>query len=127
MQSVERKSDVLTGSNNMEILHELENFPVFMGCVSHSSNEDLTADQIRQINKDTGLVQLKKLIPLDVLYQTQHDPGTVGQIWVNHHEEFASFIKSFEPVSVLEVGGAHGILTVKSFENSLISLQKFST
>ncbi len=120
MDLIERHSDVITGSDDMETLNKIENFPVFMGCVNHSQDHDILADQIWEISRKTGVLQLKKLIPLKILYQSQHDPGTVGQIWLNHHKEFAKFINDYHPTSVLEIGGAHGILAKNYQKNENI-------
>jgi hypothetical protein len=65
-----------------------------------------------QISKSSGLVQLKKLLPLDVLYQEQH-AGAVGALWERHHKSFAAFIRKTKPMAILEIGGAHGILERK--------------
>jgi len=108
---ISREASVLDGAKDLECLFSLPNFPVFMGCVDHSSSEDLTADQTWEISRSTGMLQLKHLIPLDILYQAQHQSGAIGQIWINHHSAFAEFIKEVAPKSVLEIGGAHGILS----------------
>jgi hypothetical protein len=110
MQLVERNLDLVTGSANMEDLHSIADFPVFMGCVDHSQSEDLVAELTWHICRDSGFLQLKKLIPLDVLYQAQH-AGAVGGIWKEHHKAFAKFLAQYEPSAVLELGGAHGILS----------------
>lgn len=109
MQLIERSLDVVTGSANMEDLHSMADFPVFMGCVDHAEGEDLVAELTWQISRESGFIQLKKLIPLDVLYQSQH-AGAVGGIWTEHHKKFAQFLHKQNPSSVLELGGAHGIL-----------------
>ena len=82
-----------------------------MGCVEHKMEEDITADMKWFISKGNGMLQLTNLIPLDLLYQADHDAGVVGSIWLVHHQEFASFINKIKPKSVLEIGGAHGILS----------------
>lgn len=110
MQLTERKIDVVTGSPNLEDLHSLPNFPVFMGSVEHDHADDLVADMSWSISRDSGLIQLKKLLPLAVLYQTQTTTSAVGAIWMAHHKAFAEFISKYAPSSVLEFGGAHGIL-----------------
>ena len=110
MKLLERQACVLDHSKNLETLHSLPNYPVFMGCVDHPANEDLVADQTWEICRNTGILQLKYLIPLDILYQAQH-AGAIGQIWMNHHAAFSKFIRHANPGSVLELGGAHGILS----------------
>ena len=116
MEIIERHVDVMTGNMSMEDLHTMQDFPVFMGCVNFPADEDIRAELTWQINRNNGVLQLKKLIPLETLYQAQHDPGTVGTIWMDHHNAFADFLKKFEPKSVLELGGAHGILALEYFK-----------
>jgi hypothetical protein len=113
MNFVERTADAVTGSANLEDLHTLQNFPVFMGCVEGDPLEDLTADMSWSISRDSGLIQLKRLLPLDVLYQTQTTTNVVGPTWMAHHQQFARFIHKYSPTSVLELGGAHGVLSVE--------------
>lgn len=113
MQLVLRTVDVVTGADTLEDLHTLADFPVFMGSVEHARSEDLTADMSWAISKTSGLIQLKQLLPLEVLYQAQTTTSAVGPTWMAHHREFAAFIKKYSPTSVLELGGAHGILSVE--------------
>jgi len=110
MELIERKLDIITGSTNIEDLHSMNDFPVFMGCVEHSESEDIVAELSWQISKDSGFIQLKKLIPLEILYQAQHI-GAIGEIWKEHHRKFAYFLSKSKPKSVFEIGGAHGILS----------------
>jgi len=109
MKIIERKIDVIDGTP-MEYLGGLKSFPVYMGCVSHGQEKDLRADMEWHISPTNGLLQLKNLIPLDVLYPENH-AGAVGGTWMKHHKAFANFVGRFSPNSVLEVGGAHGILS----------------
>lgn len=112
MKVIERTFDVVTGDANMEDLHTMLDFPVFMGCVDHSEDQDICSELTWQISRTSGFLQLKKLIPLDILYQAQH-AGAVGGIWMEHHQRFATFLNNTSPSSVLELGGAHGILSIK--------------
>ncbi len=116
MKNLVRKKDVLNYSENLEEIYTIKNFPVFMGTVEHSENEDVSGDMIWEIGKDTGMIQLKELIPLDILYQSNHHSGVIGSLWNQHHERFAEFISKFNPKKVFEIGGAHGILA-KKYEN----------
>jgi hypothetical protein len=110
MLTMVRTKDVVTLSSNLEEIHSIGDFPIFMGCVNHGRDEDLTCNLTWQISKDSGLIQLKNLIPLDILYQEQH-AGAIGHIWAEHHKRFAKFLNKHSPTSVLELGGAHGILS----------------
>ena len=110
MNLIERNKDVLTGSRDLEKLHSLMKFPVFMGCVDHPRIEDLFAELTWQISKESGFLQVAKLIPLDILYQSQH-VSSVGKIWLDHHRKFSQFLKNQNPSDILELGGAHGKLS----------------
>ena len=43
------------------------------------------------IDPETGVVQLTKLIPLEILYQTQHVDG-IGKTWQNYYDYFSNYI-----------------------------------
>jgi hypothetical protein len=113
MQLIERTKCVVTGSDCLEDLHTVPNFPVFMGTVGGDSSGDLTSDMSWTISRDSGLIQLKKLLPLEVLYQSQTTTAAIGVTWTAHHKEFAKFIDEYSPTGVLELGGAHGVLSVE--------------
>ena len=92
-----------------------------MGCVDESQNNDILIPMNWGISRETGLIQLTSVVPLKDLYEKSHGSGEVGKLWNNHHETFASFISKFSPSSVLEIGGAHGILAEKYFSLNEIS------
>ena len=108
---IERSCCSITGSSDLEHLHEVKRFPVFMGCVSSPASQDVAADMRWSISRSSGLIQLSSLIPLDVLYPESHGSGGVGRLWDMHHKAFAEYLSHIAPSSVLEIGGAHGILS----------------
>ncbi len=101
---------MVTGASDLEHLYTFDDFPVFMGCSDGPESDDLRAPMSWWISKSSGLIQLKELIPLPVLYPESHGAGEVGALWRKHHSEFADFVARFSPRSVFEIGGAHGIL-----------------
>ena len=101
-----RNASLLTGKPNLEPLYTFKDFPVFMGCVETPQGEDMVADMAWDICKDTGLIQLRDLLPLEVLYMNQHNEG-IGKTWQEHYQEFAKFLYKYNPQQVLEIGGAH--------------------
>jgi hypothetical protein len=113
MQLIVRDKCVVSGTPDLEPLYNFHNFPVFMGCIDQPLHNDLKQDMSWCISRNSGLIQLKKLLPLDVLYPESHGSGAVGTIWENHHTAFANFINKTTPSSVLEIGGGHGILETK--------------
>ncbi len=110
MQLILRNKDVVTGDMNLEDLYSLADFPVFMGCGGDFQGEDIVAEMTWSISRTSGVIQLKKLIPLDILYSQSHHSGSVGGIWTEHHKSLSQFINRHKPSSVFEIGGAHGIL-----------------
>lgn len=104
-----RKQSVVTGKRNLKHLYTIKNFPVFFGCVESSQDKDLMCKLEWVIEKETGVIQLLKLIPLDILYQAQHVDGC-GPTWQKYYNDLASYVIKNNPRSVLEIGGGAGQL-----------------
>ena len=111
MEIINRQRCVVSGKDDLEFLYSFKNFPVFMGCMTQTKDSDVLFDMDWVISKSTGIIQLKKLIPLDVLYPESHGAGCVGKLWMEHHQEFSVFLGKYQPQGVIEIGGAHGILS----------------
>jgi len=116
MQTINRNNDVISGNSDLEHLHTFKNFPILMGCTDFSKSEDLFTDMSWYISKSSGAIQLNPLLPLDILYETSHGPGTSGKVWKGHHRSLAEFICKHNANKVLEIGGWHGILSEKAQE-----------
>jgi hypothetical protein len=110
MDTILRERCAVTGSDDLEPLHTFKRFPVFMGCVEQPEDSDLYADMDWWISRSSGLIQLRQLLPLEVLYPAAHGAGAVGAMWERHHRSFAAFVHQYRPGAVLEVGGASGLL-----------------
>ena len=117
MNFIDRNYCVLTGEKDLEPLYSFMNFPVFMGCLEQPIAKDIKVDMAWWISRKTGLIQLNKVLPLEILYPESHGAGAIGELWDKHHKAFANFLKQTKPSSVLEVGGAHGILS-KEYQRS---------
>ena len=104
---IERPLSVVTGKHNLEELYVLKHFPVFLGCVESELEDDIFADMHWCIDPDTGVIQLSKLIPLNILYQEQHADGC-GPTWELFYNDFAEYVSQYNPISVLEIGGGQG-------------------
>lgn len=109
MEYVIRDASVITGKKNLEPLHTFKDYPVFFGCVDHGPEKDVRVDMSWAICPESGVVQLDKLVPLDILYQEQHVDGT-GPTWERYYEDFANYIARQNPTRVLEIGGGAGTL-----------------
>ncbi|MES9901335.1 MAG: class I SAM-dependent methyltransferase [Sedimenticola sp.] len=105
-----RNYDVITGGR-IKPLHTIEQFPVFLGCTGEPEETDLKEDMCWYISLESGMIQLNPVLPLDIVYQQGHGSGCVGGLWLQHHKAFAKFIQTRSPKAVLEIGGAHGILS----------------
>ena len=108
-KEIDRNYDVITGGR-IKPLHTVRQFPVFLGCTTKPRETDLKEDMRWYISPESGLIQLNPIVPLSIVYQRSHGSGCVGGVWLQHHKEFAKFIYKQAPKSVLEIGGAHGIL-----------------
>lgn len=106
-QKIVRDHSLFTGLKNMESLYTFKDFPVFMGCVTGGSwKQDLVSDMEWDICPRTGLIQLKKLIPLPLVYLNQHNDG-IGSAWQGHYRAFTRFLHAYRPKNILEIGSAH--------------------
>ncbi len=104
---IRRDKSIVTGKQDLEPLYTFKSFPVFMGCTDEPIKHDLFADMEWVIDPESGMIQLKKLLPLEILYKNQHNDGT-GKVWNDLYSEFAKFLSTFKPQKILEIGGAHG-------------------
>ena len=106
---INRNKSVITGKDNLEHLYTFENFPVFFGCTDKASEEDLFADMVWEIDPLTGIIQLSKLVPLEILYMEQHVDAT-GSTWARYNHAFAEYLISNRLGNILEIGGGSGKL-----------------
>ncbi len=118
MDCIVREKCVITEERDLETLYTLNNFPVFIGCTDHDRSEDLFFDMEWVISKSTGIIQLKKLLPLDLVYSGYHSEA-VGGVWEKHHDKFADFItKHIEGTSIVEMGGSNGTLAERCLQRN---------
>ena len=92
-------------------LAKINNFPVFIGCVTHPISEDVFADLEWQICPSNGLIQLGSLVPLDIYIQKINLPHLVMLVIAS--SKVCQFIFDNAAGSVLEIGGAHGALSIE--------------
>jgi hypothetical protein len=111
-----RKKSVVTDSENLELLYSFKNFPVFFGCVDEPQDNDITFDMDWYIDLLSGVIQLKNLIPIELLYQSQHVDCT-GKTWQDYNQDFASYILSKQCGDIIEIGGGSGSLAKIVTEN----------
>ena len=105
----QRKLSLINNTNNLEHLHTFKQVPISMGCTSEDQSKDILQDQIWDICKDTGIIQLRNPLPLKLVYAFPHNDG-IGKVWEDHYQSFANFINKFNVNKVLEIGGGAGRL-----------------
>ena len=104
---ISRSKCLITGSHDLEELHNYSSFPVFIGCTNQDKSKDKFADLKISISKTSGIIQLSELLPLELIYSEYHSEA-LGSVWKNHHLEFSSFVQSnIKEFSVLEIGGSN--------------------
>lgn len=106
---IHRANSVITGNPNLEHLYTLARMPIFMGCIDTSPATDEFAPMSFSICKDSGIIQLDELLPLEKVYLAPHNDAQ-GALWVAHHEAFAAFVQQTGPQFLLELGGGAGRL-----------------
>lgn len=111
MNLISRSKCCVCKSSSLEELLNLQDFPIYMGTTVKPLETDLYANQEWVCCNNCGCTQLKKLVPLEVLYSNQHSAGAVGQIWIEHHRAFAKFILKGGERDICEIGAAHGELS----------------
>lgn len=107
MEPINRTECVVCKHTHLKPLYTIKNFPVFMGCTTAPPETDLRMDMSWVICPECGTIQLDKLVPLEVLYQENHNEA-IGSVWQNHHRQFADFILEYGGENRLEIGGASG-------------------
>jgi SAM-dependent methyltransferase len=107
MNCVDREESVITKKGNLEHLQTIKNYPVFFGCTDKPKEEDIKADMVWKIDTETGIVQLSKLIPLDILYMEQH-VDAIGKTWTNHNNNFSDYVLKNKIGNIIEIGGGSG-------------------
>jgi hypothetical protein len=117
MKPLNRTECVVCGQTDLKSLYNFKNFPVFMGCTTEPPETDLTMDMSWVICPDCGTIQLNQLVPLEILYQENHNEA-VGGVWQNHHTQFADFILKNGGENRLEIGGASGKVAQLAREKS---------
>jgi len=107
-----RNKSLLTRKNSLEPLHSLKKFPVFIGCTKQPQNKDIHANMDFDICTETGLIQLRKLIPLNLIYKESHSEA-IGGVWKKHHNQFSNFVGKYKLSKILEIGGSNGVIAKK--------------
>lgn len=90
-----------------------KDFPVHIGGTDQESQFDAFHDMTWGSCIYCGLIQLTDSPSQELVYREQSTIYAIGPTWQRHHEAFAKFISESNPLAVLEIGGAHGVLSVE--------------
>ena len=94
MKTIKRVNCVACGSS-LKTLKSVDRFPIYMGVTDQPIEEDIFSDLTFAKCSKCNCVQLKNLIPLEILYKVAHT-NSVGKTWLLHHNSFANFITTGE-------------------------------
>ena len=92
VENLVRDNSILDINSELEFLHRFDNVPASMACTTQSIDKDIIKNQIWDICKTTGLIQLRELLPLDVVYMFPHNDA-IGKDWNLHNVNFVNFLK----------------------------------
>jgi len=118
MRYILRDSSVITSNNSLELLYKMEKFPVFIGTTNNPKEEDLFEDMNWYICKESGVIQLNKLLPLEIIYASYHSEA-VGGVWKEHHLSFIQYINKYSNKNILEIGGSNGFIAKEFISQNL--------
>ena len=104
-----RKQCFLCKSKDLEEICKIKSFPIFMGSTKQKIEEDRYEDLTFQKCCNCGSVQIKNLIPLNILYKDAHN-NAIGGTWASHHSQFSEFASPFVSGNVVEIGGSNLIV-----------------
>lgn len=107
IKTIKREKSVVTKKNGLEHLQTIKDFPVFFGCTDKPEFTDLKCDMTWGIDKETGLVQLTELVPLEILYMEQH-VDAIGKTWEGHNNNFSEYVLKNKIGNIIEIGGGSG-------------------
>jgi len=112
---LQRTKDIFDGGE-VENIGPSFMMPVRMDCVNSEEVSDSFREMQWQIGKNSGFIQLKKLVDPELLYHTSHFVP-LGDIWKEHNRQLSQLIYQFRPSKILEIGGGSGALSYEYIEN----------
>ena len=117
--NIKRVACVICKSQKLTQLKEIKDFPAYMGVYDGKASFNL--GNLRYMRCDNcSSLQLGELIPLEILYQSNHNVGIIGETWTQHFEQLGSFIiKNSNCDKILEIGDP-------SAKTALVCAQKSS-
>jgi len=117
-ETTKRNSCVICASETLKEIYAVDRFPVYMGI---TATPDLARyDKLEYRKCETcSALQLGQLIPLAILYHSNHNAEVVGEIWKGHFRRFSEFIlQKADSKSVLEIGDPSAKLAKRCLKNN---------
>ncbi len=101
-------------NTNEQYVAAFLNFPVYMGCTSQPTEEDVFRDMFWVANGSRAPLEVEPVLPNELIYQANHNEP-VGGLWKSHHKAFGEFVAKHAIGSyVYEIGGAHGLASISA-------------
>lgn len=110
----DRENCVVCNKEIQNILYTTPLFPVFQGVLDSIGNKTYLRKQVWLECPSCGTIQLKRLMPLSIIYQNGH-AESFGNLWDSHHHEFSKFINKNTKSLIIEFGGGVGKLFEKFY------------
>ena len=102
MKKIIRNKCVICENTKFCTLKNVKNSPVYMGA---SKGEEYYFNDLKFVScNNCNTIQLKELIPLEILYKNNHNTEVIGQLWKEHNERFSEFISLNKPNKIVEIG-----------------------
>jgi 2-polyprenyl-3-methyl-5-hydroxy-6-metoxy-1,4-benzoquinol methylase len=108
----------LTHNKKFKKIFTINSFPIYMGTV-HKKKKIMWKNMNFYINKSSGTVQIFPRVDLSNLYFKSHGSGKVGATWQKHHKDFFNFLKLKNKSTILEIGGGHNSISLKSSKKNI--------
>ena len=100
-------------NNTLSNIYELPNIPVKLSCCNKNENYKYNQLSYAQCTK-CNTIQLDKLIPLNVLYETSHNFNSIGKTWEDYFYLIINLInQNITNKNVLEIGCPSGKIALK--------------
>lgn len=109
---IHRNECVLCNHSSFSNIILLPNFPITSNSsLETSSEKDTFFDYHLVYCKNCKCVQLKTIVPINILYSSSYETVPFSETWIDHHRQFSKFIQSHsDKTSYLEIGSNTGIL-----------------
>ena len=107
-----RNKCIVCDCNSLTEVYCLQNVPAFMGTTLNDPCDDALAPLEFLACDACGVIQIQNPLPIDLVYLKSHGAGSIGGVWLEHHQKFGEFLIRHATGSVLEIGGgSHGTLS----------------